>query len=230
MTPLTADHLSTIALTTIVSTTTVVSTRSTFGTYRRLQLGCWLLSIVLLSVLCLAGHDARAQSQKNAARQQQQQQQAFQKQYNDGALMMLAGHPGTTYFAMARDISTALVGNEDLRLLPIDAGGGTESLRDLLYLRGVDMALLPSNALVQANASAMFGPNLSQRLNYITQLYGEEVHVLVRPEIRSFEQLRGMKIAVPPQDGNAEFTLRDLLRRNRTQVEVVRMAAPDAVD
>src|SRR5207302_1236226 len=80
------------------------------------------------------------------------------------------------------------------------------------------------------DASATFGANLSQRLNYITQLYSEEVHVLVRPDIRSFEQLRGMKVAVPPQDGNAEFTLRDLLRRNRTQVEVVRLAAPDAID
>jgi uncharacterized protein len=222
MTPLPIDCLS-----------TVVITRLTFGSYRRLQPG-WrflsaaLLSVALLSVLCLTSHDAPAQTQKNAARQQQQP--TFQKQHNDGALMILGGHPGTTYFSMARDIAAALGGNEELRLLPIDTGGGTENLRDLLYLRGVDMALLPSNALVQVNATAMFGANLSQRLTYITQLYSEEVHVLVRPDILSFEQLRGMKIAVPPRDGNAEFTFRDLLRRNRMQVEMVRMSAPDAID
>jgi len=205
-------------------------TQWSFGFYRRAQLGCGFLSIVFLFVLCVAGHDVLAQSQKNATRQQQQQQQALQKQFNDGALMILAGHPGTSYFTMARDIAAAFAENNELRLLPIDAGGGTENIRSLLYLRGVDMALVPSNALAQANASSMFGTNLSQRLTYITQLYSDEVHVLVRPDIRSFEQLRGLKIAVPPQDGNAEFTFRDLLQRNRMEVDVVRMAVPDAID
>jgi len=154
---------------------------------------------------------------------------AQQKKHNENALMMLGGFPGTPYFGLAHDIATAL-GSRGLRLLAVDAPGGTESLRDLLLLRGVDLALVSANALAYANETASFGPGLQQRLTYITQIYGEEVHILVGQGIRSLGDLNGKKIAVPPADGNSEFTARDLLRRFRIKAEVTNAAAPDAID
>jgi TRAP-type uncharacterized transport system substrate-binding protein len=67
-------------------------------------------------------------------------------------------------------------------------------------------------------------------LSYVARLYGEEIHILVGPGISSFESLRGQTISVPPGDGNAEFAVRDLLRRLRVEAEVIKMAAPDAID
>src|SRR5262249_6916026 len=154
---------------------------------------------------------------------------AQQKKHNDTALMILGGFPGTPYFGLAHDIATAL-GSRGLRLLAVDAPGGTESVRDLLLLRGVDLALVSANALAYANETNSFGPGLQQRLAYITQLYGEEVHILVGQGIRSLGDLNGKKIAVPPVDGNSEFTARDLLRRFRINAEVTNAAAPDAID
>jgi hypothetical protein len=155
---------------------------------------------------------------------------AQQRKHNDNALMILGGYPGTSYSVLAHDIAAALGGRDGLRLLAVDAAGGVESLRDLLLLRGVDLALAPANVLVYVNAEATFGPGLQERLTYITQLYGEEVHILVGPGTDSFEKLRGRKIAVPPEDGNAEFAVQDLLRRLRVEAEVVKVAAPDAID
>jgi TRAP-type uncharacterized transport system substrate-binding protein len=155
---------------------------------------------------------------------------AQQRKHNDNALMILGGYPGTSYSVLAHDMAAALGGRDGLRLLAVDAAGGVESLRDLLLLRGVDLALTPANVLVYVNAEATFGPGLQERLTYITQLYGEEVHILVGPGTDSFEKLRGKKIAVPPEDGNAEFAVQDLLRRLRIEAEVVKVAAPDAID
>src|SRR5215470_11636781 len=98
---------------------------------------------------------------------------AQQKKHNDTVLMILGGFPGTPYFGLAHDIATAL-GSRGLRLLAVDAPGGTESVRDLLLLRGVDLALVSANALAYANETNSFGPGLQQRLAYVTQLYGEE--------------------------------------------------------
>jgi uncharacterized protein len=153
-----------------------------------------------------------------------------QKVLNETALMMLGGYPGTTYSGLAHDIATALGGRDGLRLLTVDDAGGTENLRDLLLLRGVDLALVPANTLVYANEAAIFGPNLRERLTYITLLYGEELHILVGPGTDSFENLRGRKIAVPPEDGNTEFAVRDLLRRLHIKADVIRVAGPDAID
>src|SRR6266404_5969047 len=158
------------------------------------------------------------------------QQQAPQKKYNEGRLMILGGYPGTTYFNLVHDIAAVLAGSDDLRLIAVDAPGGIESLRDLLLLRGVDLALVPENVLEYADAMASLGPGLRDRLTYITRLYGEEVHILVGPGAYSIENLSGKKIAVPPEEGNAEFTVRDLLRRLHIDADVVKVAAADAID
>jgi TRAP-type uncharacterized transport system substrate-binding protein len=157
-------------------------------------------------------------------------QQMLQKKHNEAALMILGGHPGTTYFNMAHDMAAALNGSDGLRLIPMDAPGGIESLRDLLLLRGVDLALVPGNVLDYADTTAAFGRGLRERLTYITTLYGEEVHVLAGPGAASIEDLGGKKVAVPPGDGNAEFAVRDLLHRFHTEAEVVKVAAADAID
>jgi TRAP-type uncharacterized transport system substrate-binding protein len=177
-----------------------------------------------------AGPAAVAQTAKATQRSPLSPQQALQKKNNDNTLVVLGGYPGTSYFAIVHDIAAALAGGDGLRLLALDAPGGTDSLQDLLLLRGVDLALVPANALVFANAVGAFGPGLPERVSYITELYGEEVHILAGPGIGSFENLRGKKIAVPPADGNAEFTIRDLFRRLRIEAEVVKMAPADAVD
>jgi TRAP-type uncharacterized transport system substrate-binding protein len=156
------------------------------------------------------------------------QQRTLQRKINEDALMLLSGHPGTTYFAMAHDIAAVLGGNDNLRLLAVEGPGGRENVRDLLFLRGMDLALVPANAL--AAVGDLYGPGLPQRLTYITKLYSEEVHIIAGPDVSSFEAVRGKKIAVPPDDGNAEFSLRDLLRRLRIEATVVRMAAPEAID
>jgi TRAP-type uncharacterized transport system substrate-binding protein len=161
---------------------------------------------------------------------QKKQQQTLQQKHNEGTLLILGGYPGTSYFNLAHEMAAALSESADLRLIAVDACGGIESLRDLLLLRGVDLALVPENVLYHADATASLQPGPRERLTYITQLYGEEVHILVGPSVSSIEDLRGKKVAVPPQDGNAEFTVRDLLRRLHIGAEVIEVAAADAID
>ena len=90
---------------------------------------------------------ARAQASRASRRAVLAQQQAPERKYNEGRLMILGGYPGTTYFNLVHDMAAALAGSDDLRLIAVDAPGGIESLRDLLLLRGVDLALVPENVL-----------------------------------------------------------------------------------
>jgi uncharacterized protein len=193
-----------------------------------------VFAIVAMLVFSLTafsrGHAAPAQTATPSSRAASAQQQALQSKHNEGSLMILGGNPGTTYFNVVHDMVSAVAGNDDLRLIAVDAPGGIESLRDLLLLRGIDLALVPENVLDYAETMASFGPGLHDRLTYITQLYGEEVHLLAGPGVYSVENLRGKKVAVAPGDGNAEFTGRDLLRRLRIEAEIVKVAAADAID
>jgi uncharacterized protein len=156
--------------------------------------------------------------------------QMLQKKHNEAALMILGGMPGTTYFNAARDMATVLSANNGPRLVVVDTPGGIDSLRDLVLLRGIDLALVPENVLDYADATGAIGSGLRERLTYITVLYGEEIHVLAGPRVASIEELSGRRVAAPVNDGNAEFAVRDLLRRLHVEAEIVKVAAADAID
>jgi uncharacterized protein len=161
---------------------------------------------------------------------QLQLQQILQKKHNEAALMILGGSSGTAYFNAARDMAAAVGASNGPRLIVVESSGGIESLRDLLLLRGMDLALVPASVLDYADATGAVGPGLRERLTYVTALYGEEIHVLAGPGVASIEELSGRKVAVPAGDGNTEFTVRDLLRRLQIEAEVVKVAAADAID
>jgi TRAP-type uncharacterized transport system substrate-binding protein len=127
-------------------------------------------------------------------------------------------------------MAAVLAASGGLRLIAVDASGGIESLRDLLLLRGIDLALAPENVLDDADRAGTLGPGLRERLAYITVLYGEEVHFLAGPGVASLASLAGRKIAVPPDDAGAALAVRYLLRRLHVEAAVVRIAAADAID
>jgi TRAP transporter TAXI family solute receptor len=169
-------------------------------------------------------------SAPSAFAETKQSRPAQQKKINDSVLMILSGRPGTTYFTMARDIAAVIGETDELRVLAVDSAGAADNIRDLLFLRGIDLALVPANVLAHASTAASFGPNLPQRLTYVAQLYSEEIHILAGRGVASLEDLRAKKIAIPRHDANAEFSVNDLLQRLGIEAEVVAMATPDAID
>jgi uncharacterized protein len=186
---------------------------------------------MLLALSALARSDAtQAQVQPSAEQRALTQQQALRTKLNDGTLLVATSHPSTTYFGMASDMAAVFSGTDGMRILPVASNGGALTLRDLLFLRGIDMAIVPSNVLAHAKANEALGGGLAQRLAFVTRLYSEEVHLLVGRGIASIQDLRGKQIAVPADDGTAQFTADDLLRRLQLGAELVTASPADAID
>jgi hypothetical protein len=91
----------------------------------------------------------------------------------------------------ATDIARVVDDGDNLHVLPIVTRGPAENVEALLYLKGVDVAIINSDALEQFKALV---PNIRQRITYILSLFPSEVHIFVRPEIRSLSDLRGKKV------------------------------------
>jgi hypothetical protein len=68
-----------------------------------------------------------------------------------------------------------------------------QNLLDLLDVRGVDLALAASDALI---AGARKISDLPSRVQYIAKLYDQEVHVLGAPGIDTLEDLKGKRVNV----------------------------------
>jgi TRAP-type uncharacterized transport system substrate-binding protein len=186
------------------------------------------LVCLLAAAALLAAPEATAQ--QRSQRLSFSQQEALRDRLNESTLVIATSRPTASYFAMAEDIAAVIGASGDLRLLPIPSDAGIGALRDLLYLRGVDMGIVPANVLAKATATEMLGAGLPDRIAYITRLYSEEVHLLVGRDTGALEDLRGKRVAVPPGDGTALFTAEDLFPRVRASVEIVRTPAAEALD
>src|SRR5688500_16586267 len=108
-------------------------------------------------------------------------------------LGLASGTPPATLLRFAAEHSRNINQNGNARVLAMVTGGATENVKDLLYLKGVDVAITHADVLEHFKDVEKI-PNIQKRVNFISELYISEIHVLVRPEINSFNDLEGKKI------------------------------------
>lgn len=89
------------------------------------------------------------------------------------------------------DIARVVDDGDNLHVLPIVTRGPTENVEALLYLKGVDVAIINSDSLAQFKTLI---PDVQKRITYILNLFPSELHVFVRPEIASLNDLKGKKV------------------------------------
>jgi hypothetical protein len=91
----------------------------------------------------------------------------------------------------ATEIARVADDGDELHVLPIVTRGPTENLADLLYLRGVDVAIINADVLETFKSVV---PDIQQKISYILNLFPSELHVFVRPEIQSLQDLAGKRV------------------------------------
>src|SRR6202034_4184568 len=112
--------------------------------------------------------------------------------------------PGSTDTQIAADIARALDDGDKLRILPMIGRGSVQNIADLIYLKGVDVAIVSTDVLTQTMQSGTI-PREST-VQYIAKLFPEEIHILARKEITSLEDLNGKPVATAPMGSGTEIT------------------------
>ncbi len=112
---------------------------------------------------------------------------------NNDTVSVISGGIGGTYIRIAADLQAELDDVDELRILPIVGKGSVKNIEDLLYLRGVDVAIVQSDVLTYLRNQKVHD-NLQGRVNYVTKLYNEEFHLIARRNITDIRQLRGKKV------------------------------------
>lgn len=143
----------------------------------------------LLAGLTLPPTAGRAQSPANP--EMTRADIAIRNKLNAWTLGLAAGLLEGAPIRFAAEIARVVDDRDSLHVLPIVTRGPAENVEALLYLRGIDMAIINADALEQFRTSV---PNINQRIAYILNLFPSELHILARPEIRTLSDLRGKKV------------------------------------
>lgn len=202
----------------------------------KIEHGAWRVRGLVLGLAailqCAApafGQDTQAADQKAAARAALQAREAYRERLNENVLFLMGGGLGAAYIAIAHDISVVVEAGLDLRVLPVVGGAGVQNVHDVVFLRGIDLALTNVQTLDLLKKTGELGPNLDRQVSYIAPLFPEEMQVLVRGNIRTIEDLRGKKVNVNNKGSATALLVPAVFKDIGVDIEVVNMGQPDAI-
>jgi TRAP-type uncharacterized transport system substrate-binding protein len=165
-----------------------------------------LAALMVFSVALGVASDAEAQKVKTKAqiaRPVVPTENALREKINEWTVGLAGGLLEGAPIRLATEIARVVNDGENLHVLPIVTRGPTENVNDLLYLRGVDMAIISSDSLEEYKSQV---PDIQRRLTYILNLFPSELHIFVRPEIKSLRDLAGKKVNFNTQGTAAAFS------------------------
>ena len=145
---------------------------------------------------------------------------AIKMRKNAWTVGLAGGLVDGTYMRFADELAKVLDDGDNLRILPMVSYGAATNLDDLLYLRGVDLAVTQSDVFVYFRTERKT-PNLQNRVHYILRLPIAEVHILAKTDIRSLEDLRGRKVNFGPAGSGSSLTGTIVFQRLGVQVDQV---------
>lgn len=183
-----------------------------------------LLPVVMLQLSCPAVH---AQTTRGAARTTSIGEE-WKTKLNANTLSIIAGSPEDTYLDITHDLAVVL-NDENLRILPIVGQGGAQNIRDVLYLKGVDIGITSAQMLRYFASTGELSRALDQQLTYITRLYPEEMHVVAGRNIKSIQDLNGKKVNFSESGSSTQISARDVFGLLSITVDEVNMNQADAI-
>ncbi|HEX7920098.1 MAG TPA: TAXI family TRAP transporter solute-binding subunit [Bradyrhizobium sp.] len=104
---------------------------------------------------------------------------------------------------LAAEMARVTDDGDNLHVLPVVTRGAVENLNSLLYLRGIDAAIINSDALEEYKSQV---PDIQRRIAYVLNLFPSELHIFVRPEIQSLSDLAGKKVNFNNQGTAAAYS------------------------
>jgi TRAP-type uncharacterized transport system substrate-binding protein len=131
---------------------------------------------------------------------------------NKWTIGLASGMPEGTFIRFGAEIARHLNDGDEMRVIPMNTYGATDNIKDLLYLKGVDVAFTNADALEHFKTVEKI-PNIEKRVNYVTGMYIGHIHVLARPEINSLYDLAGKKVSFHTPGAGASVSAPILFRR-----------------
>ena len=97
------------------------------------------------------------------------------REINGATIGLAAGLPEGAALRFATELARVVDDGTKMRVLPIVTRGSFENVNDLLYLRGVDAAIVNGDVLEHFKKDRKIA-SIDKRIHYLTHLFPSEVH------------------------------------------------------
>jgi TRAP-type uncharacterized transport system substrate-binding protein len=188
-----------------------------------------LAALLIASIALCGSSNAQSQPMQNDSRPPSAilAEKQIRERLNAGTVGLAGGLLEGAPIHFATDIARVVNDSGVIHILPIVTRGPTENVNDLLYLRGIDAAIINSDSLEEYKSQV---PQIQQRITYVLSLFPSELHIFVRPEIKSLQDLVGKKVNFNTQGTAAAYSGPLIFSRLGINVEKMFIPHPVALE
>jgi uncharacterized protein len=154
------------------------------------------------------------------------------EQPNDNTIGVISGsiNSDDTYLHVATDLAAVLNDADNLRILPVVGIGGSQNIRDVRVLKGIDVGVTQVNILNDFRRAMEDESIIDDKIVYICKLFNEEAHLITRSNITSIEQLRGQKVNLDELGSGTNNSMRGVFASLNIKIEEVSMTQIEAFE
>jgi TRAP transporter TAXI family solute receptor len=162
----------------------------------------------------------------------------YRARMNENVVTVMAGSSSGTDLAVVQDIADILNDGDALRVIPMVGTGPAQNVKDVLFLRGVDMGITQANILKHFASTGELGPNIVSQIAYVAKLFNEEMHILVRSDLPDIKALEGKPVNFGAEGSGTEITSRlifaalgiDVQERHLPETEAIEKLKAGEID
>lgn len=142
---------------------------------------------------------------------------------------VITGPNGSLRARLAADLAAVLDEDRNLRVLPVAGRGALSDIADILFLKGMDLAIIPTSALYYAERNRLFS-SMKRKLRYISRTYIQTAHLVAGGNVQSLKDLAGKKINLVSKFAGPFVTAEIALKALKLNYEPVYMDQRLALD
>jgi uncharacterized protein len=149
---------------------------------------------------------------------------------NANTVILVTGNPGFIFSELGNDLAAVLNDGDEMRILPVISQGAFQNIRDVRFLKGVDLGFTATFQLGIYRRTREIS-DLSDKIVYIARISDDHIHVLTRSNnITSLEQLSGLKVNFNSKGSGTQVVAEDIFGALKINVEEVNVGPADAFE
>lgn len=151
--------------------------------------------------------------------------QTYRAQLNDNTVTIMAG---TSDVTIVQDMAAVLDDGTALRVVPMIGKGPAQTIKDVMFMRGVDMGITHATVLNHYARTGELGP-IRRQVAYVAKLFNEEMHLVAREGIDDIKALDGKTVNVGVEGSGIEITARHVFETLGVNVREVHLDTAEAI-
>jgi TRAP-type uncharacterized transport system substrate-binding protein len=133
-----------------------------------------------------------------------------------------------TFFRFAEEMRKVVDDGDEMRVMPTVTRGASSNIDDLLYVKGIDVAVTQSDVFEFFRTRRKI-LHLEDRINYLIRFPVSEVAIIARKDIRTIEDLRGKRVDFGDAGSSGSLTSPIIFQRLGIEVKETPLPAPYTV-